>query len=89
MVTWGYTHDQLWVEKKTKSIFLKKELILSVSLENLKMKLTYGAFWEEHIQGDADFKKLLKDEQTNLDRPSKGDGKEKEGKAGKVLPTPS
>ena len=89
MVTWGYTHEQLWVEKKTKTILLKSKLILSISLENLKMKLTYGPFWEQHIQGDVDFKKLQKDEQNNLDRPSKGDGKGKEGKAGKVPPSPS
>ena len=62
-----------------------KEPILSITLEeNLKMKVMYGPFWEEHISGDADFKKLLQDHQDQLDRPSKGDGKGKKGKAGKV-----
>ena len=51
--------------------------------------LKYFAGNLDLIQGDADFKKLLQDEQNNLDRPSKGDGKGKEGKAGKILPSPS
>ena len=58
---------------------------MSITLEeNSKMKVMYGAFWEKHISGDADFKKLLQDHQDQLDRPSKGDGKGKKGKAGKV-----
>ena len=71
-----------------KTISLGKESILSVALdENSKMRLTCGAFWEEHISGDAQFKKLLKEEQDKLDRPTKGDGKGKEGKAGKLPPS--
>ena len=53
------------------------------------MKLTYGVFWEEHIGNDTDFKMLLKTEQEKLDRSSKGNGKGKEGKAGKLPPSQS
>ena len=60
LVSWGY--ENVWVKKETKSILLGKELILSVSLENMKMQLAFGTFWEEHIAGDTEFKKLLKDE---------------------------
>ena len=39
----------------------------------------------EHLGGDAEFKKLLKDARDQLvERPSKGDGKGKQGKAGKI-----
>ena len=81
---WGYSLENLWIDKVQKTIKLGRELILSVVLENSKMKITFGAFWEEHIQGDADFKKLAKDAQDQLDRPSKGDGKGNKGKAGKI-----
>ena len=54
--TWGYNIEKLWVNKKTKTISLGREEILSVTLEDSKMKLTYGAFWEEHIGDDDDFK---------------------------------
>jgi len=66
--TWGYTLENLWVNKKTKSISLGREEILNVTLEDSELKLTYGAFWEAHIGGDADFKDLLKTEQEKLDR---------------------
>ena len=73
------------MNKKKKSIQLGEESILSITLEeNLKMTLTYGPFWEEHISGDVEFKKLLREHQDQLDRPSKGDGKGKKGKTGKV-----
>ena len=45
LVTWGYTHENLWVDKKKRSILLRDEVILSIALENLKMKLIFGAFW--------------------------------------------
>ena len=86
--TWGYTLGNLWVNKKTKSISLGREEILSVTLEDSELKLTYGAFWEAHIGGDPDFKHLLKTEQEKLDRSSKGKGTGKTGKAGKV-PVPA
>ena len=86
---WGYNTLNLWVDKNTKSISFGKETILSISVDQLKMKLTYGAFWEEHIGNDADFKMLLKTEQGNLVRSSKGNGKGKEGKAGKLPPSQS
>ena len=86
-MSWGY--ENVWVKKETKSILLGKELILSVSLENMKMQLVFGTFWEEHIAGDAGFKKLLKDKQDLLDRPSKGDGKGKSGKPGKAGKVPA
>ena len=65
------------------------EEILRVSLENLKMIFTYGPFWEDHISGDAEFKKLFQEKQDQLDRSAKGEGKGKKGtpgKAGKLLP---
>ena len=77
----------LWVDKNKVSLSLGKEIILSISVGQLKMKLTYGAFWEEHIGNDTDFKALLKTEQDKLDRSSKGGGKGKEGKAGKLSPS--
>ena len=48
------------------------------------MKLEYSTFWEEHIRGDVEFKLLLKTEQDKLDRLSKGEGKGKKGKPGKI-----
>ena len=59
-------------------------------MEGLDMKLSFGALWENHLSGDGEFKQVLKDALDKLvERPSKGDGKGKEGrKAGKlpVLP---
>ena len=51
------------------------------------MQLTFGTFWEEHISADAEFKKLFKGKQDQLDRPSKGDGKGKKGKVGETAVT--
>ena len=56
-------------------------------MDSMKMKLTYGPFWEGHIKGDAEFAKLLKDEQDKLDRSVKGRRKGKKGKAGPSGPT--
>jgi hypothetical protein len=79
---WGYDLENLWVDKEKQTISLRKELILSITLEGLKMNLVYGAAWEKHIGGDLEVMKLLKDKQDLLDRPSKGDGKGKKGKVG-------
>ena len=57
------------------AILSKKEC--HCHIENLKMTLTYGPSWEEHIAGDAEFKKLFQEKQDQLDRSSKGDGKGK------------
>ena len=49
------------------------------------MKLGFGTLWEAHLSGDAEFKQLLKNVTDKLvERPSKGDGKGKPGKAGKL-----
>ena len=50
------------------------------------MKIVYGAFWEEHIQGDTEFQTLLKDAQEKLDHSSKGEGKGEKGKVGAKSP---
>ena len=60
-------------------------MVLNIGMENLEMIVHYGALWEEHLGGAAEFKKLLKDARDQLvERPSKGDGKGKKGKAGKI-----
>ena len=84
---WGYDRQDIWVNTDTKSISLGKELILSITLNNLNMQLTYGPFWEGHIKGDAEFTKLFEDEQDKLDRSVKGSGKGKKGKVGPSGPT--
>ena len=80
---WGYTLQNLWVDKTKKSISLGKEMILSITMENLDMKLNFGRLWEDHLGGDDEFKKILKIAHDKLaEHPSKGDGKGKKGKAG-------
>ena len=82
---WGYTREKLWVNKTKKTLSYGKEFVLGVSMEGLDMKLDFGTLWEAHLSGDVAFKQLVKNVIDKLvERPSKGDGKGKPGKAGKL-----
>ena len=71
--------------KNKKTLLYGKEVIINIGMENFEMTVHYGALWEEHLGGDAEFKKLLKDARDQLvERPSKGDGTGKEGKVGQI-----